>query len=511
MSLGMSRILVKGGLVYDHDGDVHKPVRQDILIEGADIKAMAAAFTAEEMAGADVIDASGHIVIPGLVNAHYHSHDTLCRGLFEELPLEFWLLYTLPMGTYRSKEELRLRTLVGALESMRCGITTVQDMLGLIPLTEENIDVVLDAYREIGERVVFAPMVFDIPAVGMLRYKDVLPPEIQEMMGNKALEANEQIAFLDAQIARRPASGNIHWACGPFAPQRCTPAMLELCADFAERHDLGVYIHVYETRGQVVMAREMYGDHGGSFIKYMQACGLLNRRLNIAHSVWLAREEMDWMAEADAGAVLCYNSNMKLKSGISPMLDMREAGMRVGLGCDNCSGSDVQNMFQSMKAYCMLAAVSDPMPGPGLAHEALRHATLGSARTALLDDRLGAIKPGYKADLVLLDMKDTAYLPYNSAARQLVYTETGRSIRTVVIDGRVVVRDGCVTTIDEDALRAEVGDLMKHFVPEYERIKAEREVALPYLIEAHQRVWAKDLRLRRFIARTRHGDGGLPS
>lgn len=507
--VGKQRLVIRGGLVYDHEGDVHRPARRDILIEGADIAAVADNLPVEQLAGAEIIEADGHLVIPGLVNAHYHSHDTLCRGLFEELPLEFWLLYTLPMGTFRSKEEIRLRTLVGALESMRCGITTVQDMLGLVPLTEENIDVVIDAYREIGERVVFSPMVFDIPAVGMLRHRDILPPEIQEMMGNKALGAGEQIAFLDAQIARRPAGGTIHWACGPFAPQRCSRELLEMCAAFAERHDLGVYIHVYETRGQVVMAREVYGDYGGSFIKYMQACGLLNRRLNIAHSVWLAREEMDWMAEADAGAVLCYNSNMKLKSGISPMLDMREAGMRVGLGCDNCSGSDVQNMFQAMKAYCMLAAVSDPTPGPGLAHEALRHATLGSARTALLDQSLGALKPGYKADLVLLDMKDTAYLPYNSAARQLVYTETGRSIRTVVIDGRIVVRDGVVTTIDEDALRREVSDLMKHFVPEYERVVETRKVALPYLMEAHQRVWASDIRLRRFVSRTQYGDGGL--
>ena len=391
MTSEIKKIVIQGGLVYDHDGDVHKPAKRDILIEGPYIKEVSATLDPPTTAGADIIDASGHIVIPGLINAHYHSHDTLCRGLFEELPLEFWLLYTLPMGTFRSPEEIRLRTLVGALESMRCGITTVQDMLGLIPLTEDNTDVVIDAYREIGERVVFSPMVFDIPAVGMLRHRDVLPPDIQDMLGNKALEAEEQIAFLDAQIARRPGADNIHWACGPFAPQRCTPKMLELCADFAERHDLGVYIHVYETRGQVVMAREVYGDYGGSFIKYMKSCGLLNHRLNIAHSVWLAREEMDWMAEADAGAVLCYNSNLKLKSGISPMLDMREAGMRVGLGCDNCSGSDVQNMFQAMKAYCMLAAVSDPTPGPGLAHEALRHGTLGSARTALLDDQLGAL------------------------------------------------------------------------------------------------------------------------
>ena len=122
-----SKLLIQGGLVYDHDGDPHKPAAADILIEGAVIAAVGPDLSAAQTRGAEVIDASNHLVIPGLINAHYHSHDTLCRGLFEEMPLEFWLLYTLPMGGNRSKEEVRLRTLVGALESMRCGITTVQE------------------------------------------------------------------------------------------------------------------------------------------------------------------------------------------------------------------------------------------------------------------------------------------------------------------------------------------------------------------------------------------------
>ena len=120
---------------------------------------------------------------------------------------------------------------------------------------------------------------------------------------------------------------------------------------------------------------------------------------------------------------------------------------------------------------------------------------------------MGAIKPGYRADLVLLDLKDTAYLPYNSAARQLVYTETGRGITDVVIDGRIVMRDHKVTTIDEDALREEVAGLMMHFVPEYEAMVQERAVALPYLKASHDKVWGTALGFHRFLTRTRYGDG----
>jgi 5-methylthioadenosine/S-adenosylhomocysteine deaminase len=506
MDIGQNKILFKNGLIYDHDGDVHRPACADILVEGNLIKQVGPNLLA---GSAEVFDLSNHLVVPGLINAHYHSHDTLCRGLFEEMPLEFWLLYTLPMGGHRSKEEIRLRTLVGALESMRCGITTVQDMLGLIPLTEENIDTVVDAYKEIGERVIFAPMVFDIPAVGMMRFREDLPANIQEMLGTQALDAQTQLDFLDQQIKRRPAQGVLNWALGPFAPQRCSPDLLQGCADLADTHNLGVYIHTYETRSQVLMAREMYGEFGGSFIRYLEANGLLNHRLNIAHSVWLSREEMDMMASADAGAVLCHNSNMKLKSGISPILDIRAAGMRVALGCDNCSGSDVQNMFQAMKAYCLLGAVSDPEPGHHLSGEVLRHATYGGARTALLENQVGALKPGLKADFVTIDMTDIAWLPYNSAVRQLVYTETGRSIDNVVIDGKIVIRDRKCTTIDESALRSEVAEHMKRFIPEFEEVVESRKEALPYMLKAHQRVWDSDIGLRRFIARTNYGEGGV--
>ncbi len=496
------KLLVRGGQVYDHDGNVHKPPVADILVENGEIVAVGTELPGSGGADVDVLDASGHLVVPGLINAHYHSHDVLCRGLFEELPLDMWLMYTMPLGANRSKEEVRARTLVGALESLRAGITTVQDMLSLVPLNEDYLDVVLAAYREAGIRVVFAPMVADIPPIGMVRYREVLPQHVQEMFGTRALPMAEQLAFLDHQFRRHPASGTLHWAVAPFAPQRCTPQMLRSCAELAATHDLAIYTHVYETRGQALIARDLYAEHGGSFISYMDSAGLLGPRLTIAHSVWIARPEMDRMAQAGAGIVLNHLSNLKLKSGIAPVCDLRESGVRLALGCDNCSGSDVQSMFQAMKMFCLFAAVSDPEPGTGLAHEALRHATLGSARSAGLQGKLGAIRPGHKADLVLIDLKDVSYLPYNSAARQLVYTEAGRGVASVVVDGRVVIEQRQVKTIDEDALRREVADLMRHFVADYERVLDERKAAMPHMLAAHRRVWKRELDIHRFVPRT---------
>jgi cytosine/adenosine deaminase-related metal-dependent hydrolase len=497
---GTKKTVVRGGQVYDHDRDVHKPGVADILIHGDEIIAVAPNLDASD---AEVVDARNKLVIPGLINAHYHSHDTLCRGLFEELPLEFWLLYTLPMGANRSKEELRARTLVGALESIHCGITCVQDMLGLVPLDDESTDVVVDAYREIGLRVVFAPMVWDIPPVAMVRHKESLPADVQEMLGNTGRPVQDQIDYLQHQFDRYPAAGTLHWAVAPFAPQRCSPKMLQACADLSCKHNLAIYTHVYETRGQVLIARELFAKHDGSLITYLEDNGLLNPRLNIVHSVWIARREMERMAAAGAGIVLNHLSNLKLKSGIAPVLDLREAGVRLGLGCDNCSGSDVQSIFQAMKLFCLIASVSDPEPGVPLAHEALRHATLGNARTAGLDGKLGAIRAGHKADLVMIDLKDTAYLPYNSAARQLVYTEAGRGVESLMVGGRMVMKERRVTTIDEDALRREVEGLMRHFLKEYDDVVKSRERALPYMRAAHRRMWEPDIGMDRFIGRTR--------
>jgi cytosine/adenosine deaminase-related metal-dependent hydrolase len=375
-------------------------------------------------------------------------------------------------------------------------------MLGLVPLDDESTDVVVEAYNDIGIRVVFAPMVWDIPPVAMVRNKDSLPVDVQHMLGSAGRPVKEQIDYLNHQFNRYRAKPALHWAVAPFAPQRCSPKMLQGCADLAHNHDLPVYTHVYETRGQRLIASEQFTDHEGSLITYLERNSLLGPKLNIVHGVWINRQEMDRMAAADAGIVLNHLSNLKLKSGIAPVLDIREAGIRIGLGCDNCSGSDVQNIFQAMKTFCLLAAVSDPEPGAPLAHEVLRHATLGNARTAGLQGKLGAIKPGYMADLIIIDLNDTAYLPYNSAARQLVYTETGRGIDGVMIDGRMVLQNGRITTIDEDALRHEVQDLMRHFIRDYDAVVKSRTRAIPYMLDAHRKMWEPDVGVNRFISRT---------
>src|SRR5262249_51036182 len=163
----------------------------------------------------------------------------------------------------------------------------------------------------------------------MVRHKDQLPADVQNMLGTVGRPIKDQLDYLERQLTRHPAGGTVHWAVAPFAPQRCTPAMLQGCADLSHRHDLPIYTHVYETRGQVLIARELFAEHDGSLITYMERNGILGPKLNIVHSVWISRPEMDRLAQADAGIVLNHLSNMKLKSGIAPVLDLRESRVRL--------------------------------------------------------------------------------------------------------------------------------------------------------------------------------------
>ena len=260
--------------------------------------------------------------------------------------------------------------------------------------------------------------------------------------------------------------------------------------ELARRYDLPVYSHIYESRGMALQARLTLPEHAGSLIRRLADEGSLDPRLNLAHSVWLARDEIDLLAQTGTGVVLNPQGNLKMKCGIPPIRALQEAGVRIGLGCDNCSCSDAQNMFVAMKLYALLAAVSDPIPGPPQAGNALRSATEAGAEGARLGRSIGRIAPGYKADLTLIDMSDPSWSPLNSAVRQLVHVEAGRGVRHVIVDGAVVVRDRRLTTVDEDEIYGAVDAVMPGFRRDFAAICARVQRLQPWLDEAHARMVA---------------------
>ncbi len=359
----------------------------------------------------------------------------------------------------------------------------------------------LAAYAESGLRVVFSAAVRDVAALDIAPFLPAEAPEpVQALVRGAPADARVQLEFVEAQIRRiDPLPPRLRWALSPSGPQRSSRALLEGIAALSERYRLPVLTHVYETRAQAAKARALYGKQGGSMLRWLDEIGLLNERLTIAHGVWLTDEEIGLLGRAGAGLAHNPVSNLKLKSGVAPMRRVINAGVNVALGCDNCSCGDCQSMFSAMKMLCLLAAGSDPNPTGVHATTALAAATTGGAKAVGLAGEVGVIAPGYQADLVFLDLNDIAYVPLNSAVRQVVFAEAGRGVRSVMIGGEMVLQDGRMTTVDEAALRDEAAAVMPGFRIDYAAQAARAAAATPWLLEANRRVAAHPLGLDRFI------------
>ncbi|MGQ0654828.1 MAG: amidohydrolase family protein [Betaproteobacteria bacterium] len=500
-------ILITGGRVYDHDGDTDRPPVADILVRDGRIAEVRPGI----QANAQKIDASGMLVLPGFVNAHYHSHDVLMKGAWETLPLEIWLMKALPPSyPKRSREEIKVRALLGAWECLRGGITTIQDMVTLAPWDPDHLDAVLEAYEEIGIRAVVALQFADIPGSASIPYwEELVPKHFQSILSAgieppRAGEKADPFAVIEREYRRNKArSRRITWGLGPSGPERCSREFLEKLAGLSRDESLPVYTHIYEGKYMALQARLAYPEHGGSLVEWLAHTGLLNERMNLAHSVWFLPSEIERLAETGANVVLNPVGNLKTRSGVPPVRQFLERRVSTALGCDNCSCSDVQNMFQAMKLFCGLTAVSDPEPGPPSAPDALRSATLAGAKGAGLEGRLGAIKPGYAADLTLVDLSDPSFVPMNSAARQVVYAEAGRAVRTVIVDGRVVVRDGRLALLDEGELRERVERVMDALRRDMAAVGARVDEVMPYLMQAYRRVWDADVGINRYVGHGR--------
>ena len=510
-------LLIEGAAVYDHDGDTDHPPVADILIRDGRVHAVGAGLgegarrdeshpLRAAVLAAQRMDGRGRLAVPGFFNAHYHSHDTLLKGAFEALPLELWGVYALPPSyPRRSREELVARTLIGTVECLLSGITTVQDMDRIHPYDEGDMAAVLEAYDSIGIRCVFAPHFSEVGLVESTPFwGEVIPAAEQWRLAGPAgplFPPGEDIVgrLVAAIVPHRDRYARITFGLGPSSPERLRRGTIERLAAASEAEGLPVYIHVNESRAMAVHGLLHLRDHGGSQVRYLDACGLLGPRVSLAHSVWLTEEEVALVAERGASVALNPVGNLKTRSGVAPFRRFLEGGVNVGLGCDNCSCSDAQNMFKAMNMFCSLAAIADPMPGRPTAADALRCACCGGAKVAGMGDELGHIRPGYRADLSLLDLDDPSFLPLNSAARQVVYTEGGRAVRTVIVDGRVVVEDGRIVTIDMAGLRRTVHDLGKALRRDARDVAARLDPIRGNLLEAVRRSWEVPMPMMRCL------------
>lgn len=454
MSEARSATIIRGGRVLD--AATHAADPADILIEGGVIRAIGRPGL-EAPGDAHRIDARDRLIIPGLINAHTHAHGALVRGLAgDRVPLELLLNQAGALNANRTVEDKYLSAQLSAIEMVRKGCTACYDMFVEFPApTLDGVHAVARAYTDVGIRAVVAPMMADrtfyqaLP--GLL---DAIPaPHRASVEAMRAAPYETSLATCREILRTWPLDrARVRPALGPTIPMHCSDEFTIACRDLAREFDVGIQMHVGESRGQAVIGPKKYGT---TLIGHLAKLGVLGPHFAAAHGVWLDGEDIKRLG--GAGGAVAHNppSNLRLGSGVAAVRAMLEGGVRVGIGTDSPSSSDTQNMFESMRWASYLSRISDLDYRRWLgADEAFRLATEGSAGVLGMGDLIGRLAPGYRADLVLLDLTRPDFVPLNDALLQLVFSEAGAGVDTVMIDGRIVLDRGRLLTVDEAKVRA---------------------------------------------------------
>ena len=441
-----------------------EPRRADVLVEQDRLTQIAPNINSANL---QVIDATDQLLIPGFVNAHAHSVEILEKGGYEALPLELWMLYTYPplQQTHLEPRLCYLRTLLGAMELVKYGGTTIQDDLIELPYTTPEIfEAVAQAYIDLGLRVSLSLHTINKPLHQTVPYlSDLLPADVKQDLESVAVMSDDEwiATFRYLYEQWQGKAGLVSLVLAPSASQRVTPEVMHRIAALSEEYNVPIHTHLLETKTQAVTGPKLYGE---SVVSYAKRHGILTHRTAIAHGIWLTSEDIDLIAQADATVIHNVVSNYRLCSGIAPIRELMNAGVNIALGSDGMSSNDSFNMFDVIKTAGMTHSVTNSSyESSPKAADILKWATYGGARSALLHKEVGAIAPGMKADFVLYDLNTLSFTPRHQLPIHLVYAERGQSIRKVFVNGQLVVEDGRILTVNEPEILAE----LKERLPEY--------------------------------------------
>ncbi len=399
------------------------------------------------------IEADRTIAMPGMINGHCHSPANLVRGMMPSKPLEIWRAYYRASLRDMREGDFYASALLGGMEMLKNGATTVLDhFFGNQACRFMGAGAAIQAMRDLGLRHIVALTLSD------KNYEETIPlgdsakqfsDEIRRMSASEAKPTQAWLEDCEAFIDTFHAPEKLTTACpGPSAVQRCTDELLRKSAEMARRRNLPMHIHLAETKTQAVMGREIYGT---SLLKHLDAVGVLDSNLSLAHSIWIDDDDVELFARRDATAVHNPASNLRIGSGLAKVKEFLAAGINVGLGTDGSASNDGQNMFDAVR----LAALIHNQAGTDFNQwikpvQALAMATRNGARAFAID--AGALAPGKLADIVLLRRDTAAFTPLNDAMSQLVFCENGSSVDTVIVNGEIVVHDGRLTKVDEMAV-----------------------------------------------------------
>jgi 5-methylthioadenosine/S-adenosylhomocysteine deaminase len=389
---------------------------------------IAAVGAIEETAHDTVIDARGGYLLPGFVQTHVHLCQTLFRGYADDMPLLEWLKKRVwPMEAAHSPATLRASVRLAAAELLRTGTTSVLTME-----TVHDTDVVFETLADIGLRATVGKCMMDSD--------NEVPRRLQE----------ETQASIDESLALKRrwhgrANGRLRAAFAPRFAVSCSRELLEAVAALAVSEQALVHTHASENRDEVEFVRRMSG--GFSNLEYLADTGLATPHLCAAHCVWVTDREQALLAERDVKVMHCPGSNLKLGSGIAPVVEMRRRGISVSLGADGAACNNRLDMFDEMRLAATLQAMR-LAPGALPAREVVWMATREGARALGLEAEIGSIEAGKRADMILVDRHRPHLAPSPDPWSTIVYAARGTDVRAVLVDGELLVDEFDLTRMD---------------------------------------------------------------
>jgi 5-methylthioadenosine/S-adenosylhomocysteine deaminase len=384
------------------------------------------------------IDAAGAVLMPGLVNAHTHLYQVLLRAVWEDLPLMPWLKRIYGAAQALRPEHFYAGSLLGCIEAIRSGVTTVCEHNFLNPDPQCAFETVR-AIRESGLRAVFARTIMDTG--------DIVPECTKE---------KPEVAFgrIESILAQHKGIENLTFMTGPNTPPiNTTPALLKEIRRFADANGIGISAHVAESKSVVECVRQQHGKKG--VVEFLQQFGIPGHNSIFAHSVHVSEDEIAILKET--GSSVSHNpvSNMMLGDGVAPVVEMLRQEVNVALGTDGAASNHSQDLFDTMKSASLLQKVHHQNAGVIKPYDVLRMATVGGAKALGLGSVCGTIEAGKRADLIVVDLETIHAQPINDVYSQIVHCAKAADVQTVIVNGEVLMKDRELARHDEGRLLAD--------------------------------------------------------
>ncbi|PSN13304.1 amidohydrolase [filamentous cyanobacterium CCT1] len=443
----------------------------DVLLMGDRIHTVAPANTIPTAPHQRIIDGTDRLLLPGFVNGHTHSSQVWQRGLIPQLPLELWLANVFD-STPQQLDQFYWGAVSTAVDTLLSGGTCLIDHAYVIPGQEmETVDALVRGYKAVGIRAVIAPLIQDLPFASGFPKGCLLPQSASPR------SAAELLAMMEAIISEfHDPDNGIYIGVGPTGFHRCSDDLLAGCGELSDRRDLCYHTHLLETRAQQHLAQERYGI---SAVQHLHNLGCLTPRTSLAHGVWISEDDIALLASV--GSTLVHNpvSNLRLGSGLAPILKAVRAGLNVAIGCDGAASNDAQNMLEAIKLSTILHNVTDSDYEHWLTPEqAVQIATIGGARAVNLGDRTGTLAPGMDADLVLYNLDHPSLLPRTNPLQLLVLGRPTDVVDAAWVQGRQLVDQGQLLTVDTATL---------HHNLRHQPVSRQESQAQHHPVEAHYR------------------------